>query len=86
MQTSTIHHISERPQQPQQQQQTQAASSMASQSNFVSISQQLQHQQPQQQSGVGATINIVTANSAAQVGSVSAGINVTNNLFEINKL
>lgn len=83
MQPSTIHHISERqpvyqlgPQQPQQQ--TQATSSMTSQSNFVTISQQSQHQPAQQQPGVGASINVVTANSVAQVGSTSCGLNVTN--------
>lgn len=83
MQPSTIHHISERqpiyqlgPQQPQQQ--TQAPTSLTSQSNFVSISQQSQHQQAPQQPSVGAAINVVTANSVAQVGSTSCGLNVTN--------
>lgn len=82
-QTSTIHHISERqpvyqlgPQQPPQQ--TQAPPSMTSQSNFVSISQQSQHQPVQQQPGVGASINVVTVNSVAQVGSATGGqISVT---------
>lgn len=81
---STIHHITERQPvyqlgpQPSQLQ-AQAPSSMTTQSNFVSISQQPQHQQPQQQqSGVAASINVVTGNSVTQVGSASSGLNVTN--------
>lgn len=81
MQTSTIHHITERqpvyqlgPQQPQPQRQ--ASSPMASQSNFVSISQQ---QQPaQQQPGVAASISVVAGNTVSQVGGASGGMNVTN--------
>lgn len=85
MQPTTIHHISERqpvyqltPQQPQQQ--AQAPSSLTSQSNFVSISQQSQqsqHQQAQQQPRT-ASLNVVTVNSVAQVGSTPGGLNVTN--------
>lgn len=86
MQTSTIHHITERQpvyqlSQPQQQQQTQpqtqASASMASQSSFVSISQQ-QPQTQQPQHGVGASISVVAGNTVPQTGSTPCSISVTN--------
>lgn len=85
MQTSTIHHITERQPvyqltQPQQQPQTQASSSMASQSSFVSISQQ-QPPQPQTQPpqhAVGTSISVVAGNTVPQTGSTPCTISVTN--------
>lgn len=84
MQTSTIHHIADsRPvyqlgTQPQPQPQTQTSTPMASQSNFVSITQQ--PAQTQQQPGVSAAINVVSGNTVVSgpVGSASGGITVTN--------